>query len=153
MPTNNVENSNCTNKERDLRLAKTPRIVPRGIERMRKKVQRHRRATLHWSTYPQWEKDETEKSSYGLDWQQKGKWYDPTKLDNKLPQNVQNIRLSHKLYRENHENLESWIDSRWEKLSWSEEVYSRRCSITITICNSDDTTQPHTQEMHSRIQT
>ena len=28
-----------------------------------------------------------------------------------------------------------------------------RCSITITIHNSDDTTQPHTQEMHSQIQT
>ena len=37
-------------------------------------------------------------------------------LDNKLPQNVQNIRWSHKLYLENHENLESRFDSRREKL-------------------------------------
>ena len=28
-----------------------------------------------------------------------------------------------------------------------------RCTITIIICNSDDTTQLHTQEMHRRIQT
>ena len=38
--------------------------------------------------------------------------YNPAKLDNKLAQNIQNIRLSHKLYRENHENLQSGIDSR-----------------------------------------
>ena len=32
-------------------------------------------------------------------------------LDNKLPQNVQNITWSHQLYGENHENLESRVDS------------------------------------------
>ena len=47
---------------------------------------------------PQREQDETEKSSYGLDWLQNGIWYGPTKLDNKLLQN--------------HENLESGIGSR-----------------------------------------
>ena len=41
-------------------------------------------------------------------------------LDNKLPQNVQGIRRSHKLHRENHENLGSGIDSRRKKLIWSE---------------------------------
>ena len=35
-------------------------------------------------------------------------------------QNVQNIRWSHKLYRENHENLENGIVSRRKKLSWKE---------------------------------
>ena len=34
----------------------------------------------------------------------------------KLSQNVQNITWSHKLDRENHENLESGIDSRKKKL-------------------------------------
>ena len=29
------------------------------------------------------------KSIYGLDWLQKGIWYGPAKLDNKLPQNLQ----------------------------------------------------------------
>ena len=33
----------------------------------------------------------------------------------KLPQNVQDIKWSHKLNRENHENLENGIDSRREK--------------------------------------
>ena len=65
----------------------------------------------------------------------------PTKLDNKLPQNVQNISWSYKLYRENHENLESGIKSRREKLSWSEDpkrYISKRCTITVTIYNCDD---------------
>ena len=44
-----------------------------------------------------WELNKTEKSSYGLDWQQKGIWYGFAKLDNKMPQNVQNITCSHKL--------------------------------------------------------
>ena len=54
-------------------------------------------------------------SCYGLDWLQNGS----AKLDNKLPQNVQNITWSHKLYRENHEKLESGIDSRRKTLSWN----------------------------------
>ena len=32
-------------------------------------------------------------------------------------------------------------------------IVQRRCTITITVCNSDDATQLHTQEMHCRIKT
>ena len=53
----------------------------------------------------------TEIFSFGLDWLQKGIWYDSAKLDNNLPRNGQNIRRTHKLYRETHENLQSEIDS------------------------------------------
>ena len=59
------------------------------------------------------------------------------KADNKLPQNVQDIRRNHKLYRENYENLESGI------ASWSEDLETYipgRCTITAYICNSDDAT-------------
>ena len=45
------------------------------------------------------------------------------------------------------ENLVSGIDSQREKLSWSkdqERFIPGRCTITITICNSDDATQPIT---------
>ena len=55
------------------------------------------------------------------------------KLDYKLPPNVQYIRRSHKIYRENQENMESGIDSGKEKLCWSEdpEMYIwGRCAIT-----------------------
>ena len=38
---------------------------------MLQRIQRHRRVTLHRSANPQQEQDQTEKSSYGLDWQQK----------------------------------------------------------------------------------
>ena len=51
----------------------------------------------------------------------KGIWYGSAKWNNKLPQNVQNIKFSHKSYRKNLENLESGIDSRRKKLSWSKE--------------------------------
>ena len=44
-----------------------------------------------------------------------------TELDNKLPQNIQNITRNYKLYLENHENLESGIDSMREKFNWSED--------------------------------
>ena len=68
--------------------------------------------TLHKSANPKREQDQEEKSSYGLDWLPKDIWYGSAKLDNKLLQNEQNIRWSHKLYRENQENLESGIDNR-----------------------------------------
>ena len=86
-------------------------------------------------------KTRQKKSSYGLDGLQKGIWYGSAKLDNKLPQNVQNIRWSHKLYGENHENMESGIDSWRKNLSGSEDpkrYISRRCAITVTTYNCDD---------------
>ena len=51
-------------------------------------------------------------------WINNKKAYDivPQKLDNKMSQNEQHITGSHKLYRENHENLESGIDSKRTKL-------------------------------------
>ena len=61
-----------------------------------------------------------------------------SQLDNKLPQNVQNITWSHKLYRENHENLESGADSSRKKLGWNKDpkrYFPRRCTITLTIHN------------------
>ena len=70
-------------------------------------------------------------------------WYRLANLDNKLLESVQNIRWSHKLYRENHENLENWNDSRREKFSWREapKRYIRRiCTITVTTFNCDDAT-------------
>ena len=156
VPTYNVENTNGTNKGSDLRLANKSRTVPREIKWILPRIQRHRRATLHWSTHPQREQNETKKSSDIVDWLQKGIWYGPAMLDNELPQNEQNIRWRHKFNRENHEKLESEIDSRRENLSWNEDLVRYilgKCTITITSCYSDDATQPHTWEMCWRIQT
>ena len=119
------------------------------------RIQRHSRITLHRSTHPKWEQDKTEKSSYGLDWLQKGIWYGPTKLDNTLSQNVQNITWSHKLHWKNHANLESEADNR-KKLSWNKDlrgIFQGDALITLTIHNSHDATSPHTQKMHCQIQT
>ena len=58
--------------------------------------------------------------------------------------------------QENPENLESGIESRREKLSWNEgpkRYTSGRCTLTVTIHNCHDATQPHNQKMHGRIQT
>ena len=101
-------------------------------------------------------KTRRKKSSYGLDWQQEGIWYGPTKLDITLSQNVQNITWSHKLHRTDHEDLESGTDSRRKKHSWNKDPkrhLPRRCTIALTIHNSHDATEPHTQKMHCRIQT
>ena len=143
-----------TNKGKDLLLANKPRIVPWRTERLLQRIQRHSRITLHRSTHPKWEQDKTEKSSNGLDWLQKVIWYGSTKLDNKLSQNVQNITWSHKLYRPDHENLESGPDSRRKKHSWNKDPkrhFPRRCTITLTIHNSRDATEPHSLKMRSRV--
>ena len=130
-------------KGRDLLLTNKPRIVPWIIERMPQRIQRQSRVTLHRSTNPKWKQDQTKKPSNGLDWIQRGIWYVSAKLDNKLSQNVQNIQWSHKLHQENHENLESWIDSRRKKPGWNKNpkrYFPRRCTITLTIHNCHDVT-------------
>ena len=68
------------------------------------------------------------KSRYCVDWLQKGIRFSPAKLDNKLPRNSQDIRRSHKIYREDHEYLENRIDYKREKSLLkrrSKDVYSR----------------------------
>ena len=117
LPTDDVENINSTNKGRDLLLANKLRIVPWGTEKMLQRIQRRSKVTLHRSAHPKREQNQTEKSSYGLDWLQNGIWYGSAKLENKLPKNARNIRWSHKLYYENHENLESGIDSRRKEIA------------------------------------
>ena len=130
------------NKGRDLLLTNKPQFVPWRTERMLQRIQRHSRVTLHRSsTHPKWKQDQTKKLSYGLDWLQKGIWYGSAKLDNKMSQNVQNITWSHKLYWENHDDLESWIDSRRKKLGRNKDSkrhFPRRCTIILTIHNCHD---------------
>ena len=83
-------------------------------------------------------------------------WHGTAKLDHKLPQNGQDIRRSHKLYRENYEILEIGIDSRREKLSWvknPERYLPGKFAIIITIYDNDDATQSQTQDVHRRMKT
>ena len=52
--------------------------------------------------------------------------------------------------------MENGIDSKRKKLSRSKDPKRHipgRCTVTITLCNSDDATPSHSQEMQSRIQT
>ena len=102
------DNINSTSKRRGILLAKKARVVLWVEGRMPQRTQKHSRVTLHRSTHPKWEQDQTEKSSYGLDWQQKGIRYGSTKLDNKQPQNIQNTTWSHEIYRKKTWNLGEW---------------------------------------------
>ena len=52
LPTNDVENTNSTNKGKDQPLTNKPRIVPWRTERMPPRIQRHSRITLYRSTHP-----------------------------------------------------------------------------------------------------
>ena len=95
------------------------------------------------------------KISYGMDWQPKGLRHGSPLLDNWLFQNVQDIRRRHQVYRENHENLKSGIHRGIDGIAQVKNPVRDilgKYAITITICYSDDVTQPHTQEMHRRIQ-
>ena len=147
MPTDYEENTLGKNKGGELLLTNKPQTFPKRRERTSQENQRKRKALIHWSTLPQGQQNKTKKPSYGVNWPQKGLWYGPAKLYNRLPQNVQNIRRSHKVYREYHVKLESGIDSRSIKLSWGENQerdVRGRCVITITICNWDDDSELHT---------
>ena len=89
-------------------------------------------------------------------WQRKDLRYGSLNLDNWLSQNRQDIRWSHKVYREYHGNMQSEIDSWRKNLSWGENpvIYiPGRSAITIIICYSDDATQIHTKKMHKQIKT
>ena len=62
----------------------------------------------------------------------------------------------HKLHRTENENLESGADSRRMKHRWNKypkRHFPGRFTITLTIHNCHDATEPHTQKMRSRIQT
>ena len=61
--------------------------------------------------------------------------YGPLKKDNRQSQKVQNTRWSYKVYWENHENLESVIYSRREKICWWKDpdwYILSGCALTIT---------------------
>ena len=58
------------------------------------------------------------------------------------------LNINNNNNRKHHWKLESWTDSRRKKLNLlknSEKDLPGRCAIIITICNSNDATQSHTQ--------
>ena len=91
VPMYHAKNTNGTNNRRVLILANKPRVVLWGTENIPQRIKRHRSATIHWLAHLQQEQVKTEKSSYGLDWPQKGIWFGSTKLENELFLNVQEV--------------------------------------------------------------
>ena len=89
--------------------------------------------------------NKTRRKNIAMAWINYKKAYDmvPHSWKKKQHQNVQNIIWRYKLYRHNHENLESGIACRRKRLSWSKDpkrYFPRRCSITLTIHNCHDPT-------------
>ena len=91
-------------------------------------------------------------------------WVDNKKVYDIVPQSwiincLKMYKISHKTTNsseKNPEKLETWIKSRRKKLGWNKDPkrdFPRRCTITTTVHNCHDTTKPHTQKMHSWIQT
>ena len=81
------------------------------------------------------------KPSYGEDWLLKVLENGPAKLDNKMSQNLQAIRRSHKVYKKYHEKQQEEKLNREEKLDWD---LLGRWATTIHICNCDYAIESHT---------
>ena len=74
VPAFDVENTNSTNKGTDLFLANKPRIVPWGTKKLLQRIQRKRRATLHWSAHVQ--RSKTRRKNLGMVWTDNKKAFD-----------------------------------------------------------------------------
>ena len=112
VPTNDVKNTNGTNKGGDLQLVNNPRTIPRGIEKNATSglVVSVSSCTLIDTSSTRVRRDE---KNLSMAWIYNKNVYDMVLQSCiKLSQNVQDIRRSHKVYQENHRNLESGIDSR-----------------------------------------
>ena len=105
LPTDIVENTNSTNKEKYLLLANKPRIIPWPTERMPHRIQRHGRITLYRSTHPKWEQNKTENLAMAL-------------IDNKeaydmIPQSwiihcIKMYKISHKVINFTEKTMQTW---------------------------------------------
>ena len=75
----------------------------------------------------------------------------PANVHNRLFENVQDIRQSHKIHHGSHEAVESEIDNGKKNFIRGENPerhFPGRCSVTIIIHNSNDTFQLYTKEVH-----
>ena len=100
-------------------------------------IKKNRRSTIHWSTHPQGEQNETKKCSYGVDWQQKGIWC-----------GLAMYKITDEVIKFIEETMKNWrvelIEGETSLTGENSQRYiPRRCTITIIICNSDDTTHSH----------
>ena len=92
------------------------------------------------------ESNMTEKSIYAVDWLRKSIWYIPAKLDNRLFQNVQVTAEVIKFIKN---TMEKWtveltaLGKSLTEVKNLERDLPGRCTIFITICNSDGATQSH----------
>ena len=96
--TDDVKDINSTNKGGNIRFTNKLITVLQGTER----IPQAGHLTMVWMVW--------------ID-KNKGIWYGPLKLDNKLSKNVQYIQWSHKVYQKYHGKLESQTDGRRKKFN------------------------------------
>ena len=126
LPTDDVENINSTSKGRDLIFAEEQKECCKGSRGTAEFLYIHHR--ILYERKPNGKNLAMARIDY------KNIWYSSAKLDNRLHQIISDKVI-------NYENMESWIDSRWQKLSWNKypkRYISRRCTITLTIHNCHD---------------
>ena len=130
LPTDDVENINSTNKKAIYYSLTSCGLFPEEKNGCRKES-RVMRELLYIDQYIL---NESKTRRKNLAMTDKKAHMFPTKLDNKLPQNVQSIRWSHKLYRENYEIPVSGIDCWRAMFSWSKgpkRYISRRYTFML----------------------
>ena len=89
-----------------------------------------------------------------MDQLQKGLWYSPVVLPNRLSENVQDIQQGHKIHYESHEKPVSGINCRRKIFTWSESQKRHNpgsCTFALTIWNRNDTIQLYTKEVHYKF--
>ena len=121
LPTDDVEHIESTNMGRDLLLDNKLRTVPWGTEKTHKEYRVT--AEIFYIYQHIINESKTRRKDQAMAWIDNKKAYDIVTQSWIIycHKKVQNIRWSHKLFREIYENLESGIGSRREKLSWTED--------------------------------
>ena len=142
----NVENTKDRNHGGNLIFAKTSRTLPQTIEGMAQGTKKNMKSTKHLSIQLRRQQNKMKKSNYGVKWLQKSIQYGHAKWESRQSHNVQDMRRRNKVYQEYLEKLESGIDSRRKRL----RNLSERCTITMTIYNSDNATQSRSKKIHNK---
>ena len=103
-----------------LLLASEPHNVSRRTEKMPQENKRNMLSTVNWSAYLQGDQSEAGKCILGEGLWQKSLWLGPSILDNRLSNDVQNIRQSKKVHLGSHEKLENKFTAGGKTSSWCE---------------------------------
>ena len=150
-----MENTNGTNKGRDLLLANKRRLFLEEQKGCRKGF--GGTGELLYIDQHIFNERKTRRKNLAMAWIDNKKAYEMVP-----PSSIINCLKIYKILVEVINFIEKTMKT--VRMNWQQEEKAqlkrrskwyipRRCTITITIYNCDDATQPHTRKIHSRIQT